>query len=72
MAWYPQVLDELRSLGAGVEVSGGCLVARLPKSMPVVDLVRCGLLVERASMFGYAGVRLIENGEFIEISAESD
>ena len=61
MAWYPQVLDELRSLGA-----------RLPKYMPVVDLVRCGLLVERASMFGYVDVRLIENGEFIEISAESD
>jgi len=72
MAWCPQVLDELRGLGAAVEVSGGSLVARLPKSMPVVDLVRCGLLVERAAMFGYVSVRVSESGEFIEINAESD
>jgi hypothetical protein len=40
--------------------------------MPVVDLVRCGLLVERAAMFGYVSVRVSESGEFIEINAESD
>ena len=72
MTWYPQVLDELRGLGADVRVSGGRLVVKLPKAMSRADLVRCGLLVERASMFGYVDVRLIENGEFIEINAESD
>ncbi len=72
MAWYPQVLDELRSLGADVRISGAHLVAKLPKLLSGADLVRCGLLVGRASMFGYVDVRLIENGEFIEISAESD
>jgi len=72
MTWYPQVLDELRGLGADVRVSGGRLVVKLPKAMSRADLVRCGLLVERASMFGYAGVQVIEGDELIEIKAESD
>jgi hypothetical protein len=72
MAWYQQPLDELRNLGASVKVSGGCLAVKLPKSMSVADLVRCGLLVERAAMFGYAGVRIIEDDESIKIDAESD
>jgi hypothetical protein len=36
------------------------------------DLVRCDLLVERAAMFGYAGVWVMEGVESINVDAESD
>jgi hypothetical protein len=40
--------------------------------MSDADQVRCGLLVERAAMLGYAGIRVTEGAESINIDAESD
>jgi hypothetical protein len=72
MVFYKADPERLRALGATVEVPARTLLVQLPKSTSPTDLVRCGLLIERASMFGYSDVRVCEAGEYIKIEAESD
>jgi hypothetical protein len=72
MVLYKADLERLGEMGATVEVPARTLLVQLPKSMSPADLVRCGLIIERASMFGYSDVRVCEDGEYIKIKAESD